>query len=146
MESTHFGKHSLIFILDHQRVSHMKAAIFSSNLIPCWGQSGWNCGLGRSPKWTGSRRQKSSIKNSKICNFWATQTLCTSKESWEQSVFRIEVEYLNFYWKCEKNISAIFDEKNRKKNFGSQVFIIFSKHLQKTIWYHLEESLDNKFK
>ena len=60
-ESAHFGKRSLTppnFILEQQTESHMKAEVFSWNLIPYWGCWGWNCGLRRSPKWPGSRRKK----------------------------------------------------------------------------------------
>ena len=43
--------------------------------------------------------KKNSIKNSEICNFWATQTLYTSKESWEQSSFRFEIKLEDFVMK-----------------------------------------------
>ena len=57
--------------------------------------------------------KKSLIKYYKICNFWATQMLYTSKGSWEQSFFRIEVKHLTFlYWKMRKqNIFEICKKK-----------------------------------
>ena len=42
---------------------------------------------------------KKLIKNSEIRNFWATQTLYTSKESWEQSSFRFEIKLEDYVMK-----------------------------------------------
>ena len=56
------------------------------------------------------------IKNSEIRNFWATQTLYTSKESWEQLSFRFEIKSGDFVIKNLK--------KNRFCDFLSQKIII----------------------
>ena len=39
------------------------------------------------------------VKSSEICNFWATQTLYTSKESWKQSSFWFEIKVEDFVLK-----------------------------------------------
>ena len=48
--------------------------------------------------------KKSLIKNSEICNFCATQTLYTSKESWQQSSVRFEIKLVDFVMKKLKKI------------------------------------------
>ena len=50
-------------------------------------------------KWSKVARvqaKKRSIKNSQICYFWATQTLYTSNESWEQCSLRFEIKLEDF--------------------------------------------------
>ena len=60
-----------------------------------------------------------SFKNYKICNFWATQTLYTSKESWEQSSFRFEIKFGDFVVKKMKKIDfVIFDPKKSWSRLG----------------------------
>ena len=56
--------------------------------------------------------KKNSIKNSEIGNFWATKTLYTSKESWEQLSFRFEIKSETFVLKKLK--------KSRFRDFRSQ--------------------------
>ena len=56
--------------------------------------------------------EKNSIKNSEIGNFWATKTLYTSKESWEQLSFRFEIKSETFVLKKMK--------KSRFRDFRSQ--------------------------
>ena len=56
--------------------------------------------------------KKNLIKNYEICNFWATQTLFTSKESWEKSSFRFEIKLEDFFIKKLKKFDIlIFDPK-----------------------------------
>ena len=75
--------------------------------------------------------EKNSIRNSEICNFWATQTLCTSKESWEQSSFRFEIKLGNLVMKKLK--------KNLFCNFRSQNIII-SARSQRNFWKTCQDS------
>jgi hypothetical protein len=60
--------------------------------------------------------KKNSIKMTKICNFWATQTLYTSKESWEQSLFIFETKSKTFVLKKLK--------KSQFRDFRSQKIVM----------------------
>ena len=63
--------------------------------------------------------KKNSIKNSEICNFWSTQSLYTSKESWEQFSLRFEIKLEDFVMtKLKKNdFFHFWSQKNH--NFWS---------------------------
>ena len=72
VDSIHFGKTKCKppnFISEQQTESHMKAEVFSFNLIPYWVCWGWNCGLTRPPNRPGSRQKKINQK------FWNLQFL-----------------------------------------------------------------------
>ena len=57
--------------------------------------------------------EKKLFKNSEIRNFWATQMLYTSKESWEKLLFIFEINLGDFVMKkLKKKIDfVIFDPK-----------------------------------
>ena len=75
--------------------------------------------------------KKNSFKNSKICNFSATKTLYTSKESCEQSFFQNWSQIFDFLLKIRKKKSLRFSKINVKKildcNFLSFFFNICKK-------------------
>ena len=90
-------------------------------MILYWGCWGWNYGLGRSPKGQGTGKTK-LITNSEIFNFWATQTLYTSKESWEKSSFRFEIKLGDFVMKkLKKNWFCDFRSQKIQKFYRSQL-------------------------
>ena len=104
----------LIAVLIFRTISGSHSCWKTLSMIPFWGHWGYNCGLGRSPKWPGSRQKKSSIKNYEINNFWATQTLYVQlKRKLKTIVIYIWNKIKDFYiekdWK--KIDSAIFTHK-----------------------------------
>ena len=114
-ESTHFGKRSLVPPHFHSRPTNSISykswhnQLKFDTLLRLLRLKLWPQEVAEVAR---VQAKKDSIKNSEICNFWATQTLYTSKESWEQSSFRFEIKLEDFVMKKLK--------KNRFCDFRSK--------------------------
>ena len=106
----------LITVLIFRTISGSHSCWKTLSMIPFWGHWGYNCGLGRSPKWPGSRRKKidKELWNLQFLSY----TNIISKESWERSSFRFKIKLGDFVMKNWKN-SILWFSIPKKHNLGS---------------------------